>query len=163
MVVFGRIQQRLYAAGDVPNNMWGSVPGRSTQEARFLYDMYLDDEDFQSVDVKGAFPNTTRRLMEEVWRQLGLLYGDLVGEYLRTRGYTVATGKGRTELLTRGSGVPQGGGECPFLYMLAMLPLMLWIAREWPQLGWTPHTSPAQTYVDDAVPMARDERAQQEV
>ena len=37
--------------------------GRSTQEASFLYDMYLDDEDLEafmaSVDVKGAFP--TRR------------------------------------------------------------------------------------------------------
>ena len=45
MVIFGRIQRRLYAAGVIPDNMWGSVPGRSTQEASFLYDMYLDDED----------------------------------------------------------------------------------------------------------------------
>ena len=42
-----------------------------------------------------------------------------------------------------------------------MLPLMSWIAREYPQLARTPHTSPAQAYVDDAVPMARDEKAQQ--
>ena len=32
MVVFGRIRRRLYAAGVVPDNMGGSVPGRSTQE-----------------------------------------------------------------------------------------------------------------------------------
>ena len=79
MVIFGRIQQLLYAAGVIPDNMWGSVPGRSTQEASFLYDMYLDDEDLEafmaSVDVKGAFPNTPHRLIEEVWRQLGLPYG----------------------------------------------------------------------------------------
>ena len=37
MVIFGRIQQQLYAAGGIPDNMWGSVPGRSTQEASFLY------------------------------------------------------------------------------------------------------------------------------
>ena len=38
MVVFGTIQRRLYAAGVIPDNMWGSVPGRSTEEASFLYD-----------------------------------------------------------------------------------------------------------------------------
>ena len=38
MVIFGRIQRRLYAAGVIPVNMWGSVPGRCTQEASFLYD-----------------------------------------------------------------------------------------------------------------------------
>ena len=76
MVVFGRIQRRLYAVGLIPDDMLGSVPGRYTQEAFFLYDMYLDDEDLEafmaSVDVKGAFPNTPRRLIEEVWRQLAL-------------------------------------------------------------------------------------------
>ena len=164
MVIFGRIQRRLYAAGVIPDNIWGSVPGRSTQEASFLYDMYLDDEDLEafmaSVDVKGAFPNTPHRLIEEVWRQLGLPYGDFVEKYLRSRRYTVATGKGCTEWVTRGSGVPQGGVERPFLYLLAMLPLMSWISREYPQLARAPHTSPAQAYVDDAVPMARDEKAQ---
>ena len=89
-VVFGRIQRRLYAAGVIRDNMSGSVQGRSTQEASFLYDMYLDDEDLEafmaSVDVKGVFPNTRHRLIEDVWRQLGLLYGDFVGKYLCTRG-----------------------------------------------------------------------------
>ena len=96
MVVFGRIQRTLYAAGTVPDNMWGSSPGRSTQEASFLHDMYLDDGDLEAfmapVDVKGAFPNTPHRLIEEAWRQLGLTYGHFVGEYLRTRRYTVAAG-----------------------------------------------------------------------
>ena len=59
--------------------------------------------------------------------------------------------------------MPQGGVEGPFLYMLTMLPLMSWIAQEYPQLARAPHTSPAQAYVDDAVPMARDEKAQQVV
>ena len=115
MVIFGRIQRRLYAAGVILDNMWGSVPGRSTQEASFLYDMYLDDDDLEafmaSVDVQGAFPNTPHRLKEEVWRQLGLPYGDFVEKYLRSRRYTVARGKGCTEWVTPGSGVPQGGVE----------------------------------------------------
>ena len=50
-----------------------------------------------SVDMEGAFPYTPRRLIEEVWRQLGLPYGDFFGKYLCTRRYTVATGKGCTE------------------------------------------------------------------
>ena len=98
-----------------------------------------------------------------MWRQLGLPYGDFVGKYLRSRRYTVATEEGCTEWVTPGSGVPQGGVEGPFLYMLTMLPLMSWIAREYLQLARAPHTSPAQAYVDDAVPMARDEKAQQVV
>ena len=59
--------------------------------------------------------------------------------------------------------MPQGGLEGPFLCLLAMLPLMSWIAREYPQLARAPHTSPAQAYVDYAVPIARDEKAQQVV
>ena len=63
--------------------------------------------------------------------------------------------------MTAGGGVPQGGMEGPFLYMLAMLPLMRWIAELYPHLA--PHTSPTQAYVDDALPMARDERAKKVV
>ena len=100
MVVFGRIRRQPYAAEVIQDNMWLSVPGRSTQEASFLYDIYLDDEDLEvfmaSVDVKGALPNTAYRLIEEVWRRLGLPYGDFIGKYLRTRRYTVATGKGQS-------------------------------------------------------------------
>ena len=162
ILIFQRLQRRLYAAGVIPDNMGGSVLGRSTQEASFLYDMYLDDEDLEafmaSVAVEGAFPNTPHRLIEEVWQHLGVPYGDFVGQYLRSRRYTVATGKGCTEWVAPGSGV-----EGPFLYMLAMLPLRSWIAREYPQLARAPHTSPAQAYVDDAAPMARDEKVQQVV
>ena len=112
------------------------MPGRSTQEASSLYDMYLDDEDLEafmaSVVVKRAFPNTPHRLIEEVWRQLGLPYGHFGGDYLRTRRSTGATGKGCRDSGTPGSRVPQVGVEGPFLYMLAMLPVMRWIAQEYP-------------------------------
>ena len=97
MVVFRRIQRRPYEPVVVLDNMWESVPGTSTQEASILYHMHLDDEDLKafitSVNVKAAFGCTPHRLIEEVWRQLGLPYCDFVGEYLRTRRYTIATGK----------------------------------------------------------------------
>ena len=89
MVVFGRIQRRLYAAGVISDNMSVSVPDRSTQEASFLYDMYLDDEDLEafmaSVNVNGAFPNMPHGLIEEVLRQLGLPHSDFIAESLPTR------------------------------------------------------------------------------
>ena len=79
----------------------GSVPGRSTQEARVLYSMHLKDEELEgvmaSVDVKGAIPNAPHGLILEVWRQLGPPYGDLVGKYLPSRRHTVATRKVCTE------------------------------------------------------------------
>ena len=120
MVIFGRIQRRLYAAGVIPDNMLGSVPGRSTQEASFLYDMYLDDEHpeafMASVDVKGAFPNTPHTLIEEVWRQLGLPYGDFVEKSLRSRRYTVyRVGNPRLRGATRRDGgpIPVLAGHAP--------------------------------------------------
>ena len=45
MVIFWRIQRRLYAAGVIPDNMSRSVPGRFTQEASFLYHMYIYEQD----------------------------------------------------------------------------------------------------------------------
>ena len=63
--------------------------------------------------------------------------------------------------MTAGSGVPQRGPEGPFLYMTGMLPLMRWIAQEYPQLASMPNTSPAQAYADDA--MAWDKRAEKVV
>ena len=44
-----------------------------------------------------------------------------------------------------------------------MLPPMRWIAQDYPQLARVPHTSPAEAYVDNAVPMGGDERAQKMV
>ena len=59
--------------------------------------------------------------------------------------------------------MPQGVVEGPCLCMLAMLPLISWIAQDYPQVARAPHTSQARANVDDAVPMARDEKAKQVV
>ena len=57
----------------------------------------------------------------------------------------------------------QAGVEGPFLNMLAMLLLMRWIAEEYPHLASAPHMSLAQAYVNNPVPMDRDEKAQRVV
>ena len=78
-----------------------------------------------SLDVKGAFPNTPWLLLEAVWKRLGLPFYNFASGYIRTRKYTVRTGAGLTPFLEPGSGVPQGGAEGPFLYLLVTLPLAL--------------------------------------
>ena len=85
-----------------------------------------------SLDVKGAFPNTPWLLLEAVWKRLGLPFYNFTSGYIRTRKYTVRTGAGLTPFLEPGSGVPQGGAEGPFLYLLVTLPLALAIEQDYP-------------------------------
>ena len=82
-----------------------------------------------SLDVKGAFPNTPWLLLEAVWKRLGLPFYNFASGYIRTRKYTVRTGAGLTPFLEPGSGVPKGGAEGPFLYLLVTLPLALAIEQ----------------------------------
>ena len=85
-----------------------------------------------SLDVKRAFPNTPWLLLEAVWKRLGLSFYNFASGYIRTRKYTVRTGAGLTPLLEPGSGVPQGGAEGPFLYLLVKLRLVLTMEQDYP-------------------------------
>ena len=91
-----------------------------------------------SLDVKGAFPNTPSLLLEAVSHHMGLVYYNFASDYIRTRKYTVRTGAGLTSFLEPGSGVPQGGAEGPFLYLLVTVPLALTIEQDYP--SYTPYT-----------------------
>ena len=126
---------RPYLDPHIPASLWGAIPGRSPHEAIFLQDTIADmdpvDLIIASLDVKGAFPNTPWLLLEAVWKHLGLPFYNFTSGYIRTRKYTVRTGAGLTPFLEPGSGVPQGGAEGPFLYLLVTLPLALAIEQDY--------------------------------
>ena len=102
-----------------------------------------------SLDVKGAFPNTSWLLLEAVWKRLGLPFYNFTSGYIRARKYTVRTGAGLTPFLEPGSGVPQGGAEGPFLYLLVTLPLALAIEQDYPAYAPYPLLSPLVGFADD--------------
>ena len=106
------------------------------------------------LDVKGAFPNTPWRLLEVVWKRLGLPFYNFASGYIRTRKYTVRTGAGLTPFLEPGSGVPQGA-EGPFLYLLVTLPLALAIEQDYPAYAPYPLLSPLVGFADDSHPNSR--------
>ena len=76
-----------------------------------------------SLDVKGAFPNTQHRLLRAVWEHMGLPFQGFLQAYLLTRLRARKPIVGTTPWVHPASGVPQGGAEGPFLFLLVTLPL----------------------------------------
>ena len=83
---------------------------------------------------------------------MGLPLYSFASCYIRTRKYTVRTGAGLTPFLEPGSGVPQGGAEGPFLYLLVTLPLVLTIEQDYPVYAPYPLLSPLAGFADDTNP-----------
>ena len=137
----------------IPASLWGAIAGRSPHEAIFLQDTIanMDPEDLviASLDVKGAFPNTPWILLEAVWKHIGLPFYNFAFDYIRTRKYTVCTRAGLTPFLEPGSGVPQGGGEGPFMYLLVTVPLALTMPQDYPAHAPSPLLSPLLGFADD--------------
>ena len=117
-------------------SLWGAIQRRSPHEAIFFRDTIADmdpvDVIIAFLEVKGAFPNTSWPLLEAVWKRMDLPFYNFTSDYIRTRKNTVRTGAGLTPFLEPGSGVPQGGAEGPFLYLLVTLPLAITIEQDYP-------------------------------
>ena len=100
-----------------------------------VVDMDLISLIITSLDVKGAFPDTAHRLLRAVWKHMGLPFQGFLQAYLATCTYAVKTNVGTTPWVPPASGVPQGGAEGPFLFLLVTLPLAFYIRRTYPDVA----------------------------
>ena len=105
-----------------------------------------------SLDVQGAFPHAPHRLFMEVWDAMNLPFLFFINGYIQTRLYAVIIAAGLTPWTSTDSGVPQGGAEGPFFYLLVTLPLAFELARVY--LGYAPYPlrSPLINFADDNLP-----------
>ena len=94
-----------------------------------MVDMHPISLIMTSLDVGGAFPNTLHCLLGAFWEHMGLSFQGFLHAYLASRLYAVQTNWGTTPRTHRTSGVPQGGAEGPFLFVLVPLPLAFYIGR----------------------------------
>ena len=150
-LILGRIVLAVFA--HVPASMRGAMAGRSPHEAIFLQDTALDINPYEmiiaSLDVQGAFPHAPHRLLTEVWDAMGLPFLSFMTGYIQTRLYAVITAAGLTPWTGTDSGVPQGGAEGPFLYLLVTLPLAFELAQVYPVYAPYPLRSPLINFADD--------------
>ena len=131
------------------------MAGRSPHEAIFLQDTALDTNPYEmivaSLDVQGAFPHAPHRLLTEVCDAMGLPFLSFMNGYMQTWLYAVITAAGLTPWTRTDSGVPVGGAENPFLYLLVTLLLTFELARVYP--GYAPYRlrSPLINFADDTL------------
>ena len=153
MLILKRVAPAVYRA--IPPTVWGAIPGRSPLEAIFMQDALVDMDTISliitTLDVKGAFPNTPHRLLRAVWKHMGLPFQGFLQAYLATRIYAVKTDVGTTPWVHPASGVPQGGAEGPFLFLLVTLQLAFYIRRTYPDVAPYPLQTTLLAFADDMV------------
>ena len=84
-----------------------------------------------------------------LWDAMGLPFLSLMTGYIQTRLYAVITAAGLTPWTGTDSGVPKGGAEGPFLYLLFTLALAFELARVYPGYAPYPLRSPLINFADD--------------
>ena len=151
MLILKRVAPAVYRA--VPPTMWGAIPGRSPLEATFMQDAFLDMDPISHIitflDVKGALPNTPHGLLQAVWEHMGLPFEGFLQAYLATRMYAIKSDVGNTPWVHSASGVPQGGAEGPFFFLLVTLLAAFYIRRTYPDVAPYPLQTMLLAFADD--------------
>ena len=151
MLILKRVAPAVYRA--IPTTMWGAITGRSPLEAIFMQEAVVDMDPISliitSLDVNGAFPNTPHRFLQAVWEHIAVSFRGFLQAYLATRMYAVKTDVGTTPWVHPASGVPQGGAEGPFLFLLVTLPLAFYIRRTYPDVAPYPLRTTLLAFADD--------------
>ena len=80
---------------------------------------------------------------------MGLLFQGLLQAYLTTRMHAVKTKMRTTPWVHPASGVPQGGAEGSFLFLLVSLPLALYIRRTYPDVAPHPLRTTLPAFADN--------------
>ena len=137
----------------IPPTICGAIRGRSPLEAILMQDAVVDMDPISliitSLDFQGAFANTPHRLLQAIWEHMGLPFQGFLQVYLATRLYAVQTDIGTTPWTHPTSGVPQGGAEDPFLFLLVTLPLTFYIRRTYPDVAPYPLRTTLLAFADD--------------
>ena len=153
MLILKRVAPVVYRA--IPPTMWGAIPGRSPLVAIFMQDAVADMDPISliitSLNGKGVFPNTPHRLLRAIGEHMGLRFQGFLQAYLSTRLYAVQTDVGTTPWNHPTSGVPQGGADGPFLFLLVTLPLAFYIRRTYPSVAPYPLRTKLLAFADDMV------------
>ena len=151
MLILKRVAPAVYRA--TPPTIWGAIPGSSPFEAIFMQDAMVDMDPISLIitclDVKGAFLNTPHRLLQAVWKHMGLPFQGFLQAYLATRMYAVKTDVDTTPWVRTASGVPQGGAEGPFLFLLVILRLAFYIRRTYPDVAPYPLQTTLLAFADN--------------
>ena len=151
MLILKRVAPAVYRA--VPPTIWGAIRGRSPLEAIFMQHAVVDMDPISliitSLDVKGAFPNYPHRLLRAVWKRMGLPFQGFLQAYLASRMYAVKTDVGTTPWVHPSSGVPGGGAEGPFFFLLVTLPLAFCIRRRSLDVAPYPLRTTLLAFADD--------------
>ena len=151
MLILKRLAPAVYRA--TPPTIWGAIPGSSPFEAIFMQDAMVDMDPISLIitclDVKGAFLNTPHRLLQAVWKHMGLPFQGFLQAYLATRMYAVKTDVGTTPWVSPASGVPQGGAEGPFLFLLVILRLAFYMRRTYPDVAPYPLQTTLLAFADN--------------
>ena len=90
-------------------------------------------------------------ILRAVWEHMDLPFQGFLQAYLATRMYAVKTDVGTTPWFHPTSGVPEGGAEGPFFFLLITLPLAFYIRRTYPDVAPYPLQTTLLVFAEDIV------------